>query len=63
MFAGSHEGAQRAAMLYSLLGTCKQLDVEPYRWLEDVLTRISDCKMSQLDELLPQNWVDSAKED
>jgi transposase len=58
MFAGSHEGAQRAAMLYSLLGTCKQHDVEPFRWLEDVLTRISDCKMSQLDELLPQNWVD-----
>ena len=63
MFAGSHEGARRAAMLYSLLGTCKQLDVEPYHWLEDVLTRISDCKMSQLDELLPQNWVDPAKKD
>jgi len=60
MFAGSHEGAQRAAMLYSLLGTCKQHDVEPFRWMEDVLTRISDCKMSQLDELLPQNWVDSS---
>ena len=63
MLAGSHEGAQRAAMLYSLLGTCKQHDVEPFRWVENVLTRISDCKMSQLDELLPQNWVEPAKKD
>ena len=62
MFAGSHEGAQRAAMLYSLLGTYKQHEVEPFRWMEDVLNRISDCKMSQLDVLLPQNWVDSSTE-
>jgi len=60
MFAGSHEGAQRSAMIYSFMGTCKQQGVEPFRWLQDVLNRISECKMSQLDELLPQNWVDSA---
>ncbi len=58
MFAGSHEGAQRSAMIYSFMGTCKQHGVEPFRWLEDVLNRISECKMSQLDELLPQNWID-----
>lgn len=62
MFAGSHEGAKRAAMLYSFMGTCKQNGVEPYRWLEDVLSRISECKMSRIDELLPQNWVDSSLE-
>jgi transposase len=62
MFAGSHEGAKRAAMLYSFMGTCKQNGVEPYRWQEDVLSRISECKMSRIDELLTQNWEDSSLE-
>src|SRR5690606_13987963 len=33
LFAGSHQAAQRAAMLYSLLGTCKINNVNPYDWL------------------------------
>jgi len=37
-----------------------QHGVEPFRWLLDVLNRIAECKMSQLDVLLPQNWVDSS---
>ena len=57
MFASSHEGANRAAMIYSLLCSCKKNDVDPYQWLKDVIARIPDCKMSQLDELLLQNWA------
>ncbi len=53
MFAGSHEGAMRAAMMYSFLGTCKINDVEPVAWLKDVLTRISDHSIQKLEELLP----------
>lgn len=53
MFAGSHEGAKRAAMMYSFLGTCKINDVEPYSWLKDVLTRIQDHSIQKLEELLP----------
>lgn len=56
MFAGSHDGAKRAAMIYSLLGSCKKNDIDPYQWLKDVITRIPDSKLSQLDELLPVNW-------
>jgi transposase len=37
LFAGSHEAAQRAAMVYSLLATCKLHDINPYYWLRDVL--------------------------
>jgi len=55
LFAGSHEGAQRAAMMYSLLGTCKINDVEPFDWLSKVLSRIPDQSIQQLEELLPQN--------
>lgn len=53
MFAGSHDGAQRAAMMYSFLGTCKINDVEPNAWLKDVLTRIPDHSIQKLEELLP----------
>lgn len=56
MFAGSHEGAKRAAMMYSFFGTCKKHNVDPFAWLTDVLNRIADCKISQLPVLLPQNW-------
>jgi transposase len=53
MFAGSHEAAQQAAMIYSFLGTCKINNVEPYNWLKETLTRIPDQSIQKLDELLP----------
>ncbi len=56
LFAGSHEGAQRAAMFYSFFGTCKRNGINPFDWLKDVLERIPGHKANKLDELLPQNW-------
>jgi hypothetical protein len=56
LFAGSHEGAERAAMIYSLLGSCKMKGIEPYEWLEEILEKLPDTKMSELDSLLPDNW-------
>lgn len=53
LFAGSHEGAQRAAMMYSFLGTCKINNVEPFTWFKDILTRIPDHSIQKLEELLP----------
>jgi hypothetical protein len=40
MLCGSHEAAQRSAMLYSLLGTCKLHGINPAAWLEDMQRRI-----------------------
>jgi len=54
LFAGSHEGARNAAMIYSFLGTCKINNVEPSAWLKNVLTRISDHSIQKLEELLPR---------
>ena len=56
LFAGSHDAAQRAAMIYSLLATCKKNDVEPSVWLTDVLAKIQDQPINKIDELLPDNW-------
>ena len=58
LFAGSHEAAQRAAMMYSLLGTCKMVGVNPWKWLTHVLTVLPDWKANRLSELLPSNCKD-----
>jgi hypothetical protein len=55
-FAGSERGVQRAAFMYSLIGTAKLNDVDPQAWLADVISRISDMPMSRLSELLPWAW-------
>ena len=59
LFAGSHEAAQRSAMLYSLLGTCKLHGINPTQWMKDVLTRIATHPVNQLSILLPHNWKTS----
>lgn len=56
LFCGSHESAQRTAMFYTFFAACKHHDVDPEKWLTDVLSRIHDHKVSQLHELLPHNW-------
>lgn len=57
LFAGSHEAAQRSAMLYSLLGTCKMHGIEPYTWLRNTLEKIATHPINKINELLPQNCV------
>jgi transposase len=41
LFAGSFEGARRAALLYSLVQSCKLIDVPPFAYLKDVLLRVA----------------------
>jgi transposase len=53
MFAGSHEAAQQAAIIYSLLGTCKINNIEPFSYLTKTLSVIPDHMASQLHTLLP----------
>jgi transposase len=56
LFAGSHEAAQRSAMLYSLLGTCKLHNINPFVWLRDVLQKISSHPINKIVILLPHHW-------
>jgi transposase len=56
LFAGSHEGAKRAAIIYSLVATAKLHNVEPFAYLKDLLTRLPDHPHHKLAEVLPQNW-------
>jgi transposase len=56
LFAGSERGADRAAVMYTLIGTAKLNDIDPQAWLADVLARIADMPQKQLADLLPWNW-------
>lgn len=56
LFAGSDRGGERAAFMYTLIGTAKLNDIDPQAWLADVLTRIADTPQHRLGELLPWNW-------
>jgi transposase len=56
LFVGSDRGSERAAMLYSLIGTVRLNGVDPLAWLADVLARIADLPQSRLHELLPWTW-------
>ena len=53
LFAGSHEAAQQAAVIYSILATCKLHSVEPFAYLTKLLSIIPDHPANQLHTLLP----------
>jgi len=56
LFAGSEAGAWRAAIIYSLVASCKLNDIDPFRYFRDVLTRVSTHPADKIDELLPSEW-------
>ena len=58
LFCGNDASAYRAAIVYSLISTCKAADVDPRTWMEDVLRKIPYYQRDQRDlaELLPFNW-------
>ena len=55
-FAGSQRGADRAAIMLTMITTCRLNDVDPKAWLADILARIADHPASRLHELLPWEW-------
>jgi hypothetical protein len=58
LFAGSHRGGERWAVLASLINTAKLHGIDPQTYLADVLDRIVSgrTKINALRELLPWNW-------
>jgi transposase len=58
LFAGSDDGGERAAAIYSLLGTAKLNDLNPESYLRHVLERIAGHPINRIEELLPWNLVD-----
>ena len=57
LFAGSMEGARRAALLYSLVQSCKLVAVPPFEYLKDVLLRLATHPHRHIDQLTPKGWA------
>ena len=53
LFAGSHDAAQNAAIIYSLMATCKINNVEPFLWLKETLSILPEHPANQLHKILP----------
>jgi len=60
MFAGTHQSAQNAAMIYSLFATCKKHEVNPQHWLLDLLRKLNDPDYEgKFSDLLPNRWKEN----
>jgi transposase len=57
LFAGSHEGAARAAIIYTFAANAKLHNIEPFTYLRDVLARISDYPFKHLGDLLANRYT------
>ena len=56
LFAGSPRGGRTAAVLFTLLAGAKRHELEPWRYLRDVIVRLTDLGPGQLVSLLPDHW-------
>ena len=60
LFAGSDRGGERAAAIYSLIGSAKLNGLDPEAYLHEVLSRIADHPITRIEELLPWNITSDA---
>src|SRR4249920_847475 len=56
LFCGSDAGGQRAACMYTIIETAKMCGINPQAYLADVLSRIADHPIRQIETLLPWHW-------
>lgn len=57
LFAGSDAGGERAAVIYTIIETCRMNGIDPQAYLADIIDRIADHPANKVDELLPWNWT------
>lgn len=63
LFAGSHAAAEAAAIFYTIIGCCKAHGVDPFLYIQDMLTRVqAHHDITDYSSLLPWNWKDTALE-
>jgi hypothetical protein len=58
LFAGSERGGEAAAIMYSLIESCRIADVDRWEYLRDVLVRVATHPASEVADLLPSRWAE-----
>jgi transposase len=53
---GSQQAGERAAIIYSLIETCKRLEIDPFTYLRDILEKVSVWPAKQIRQLIPRFW-------
>ena len=61
LFAGSDQGGHTAAVLYTMTQTCKHHRIDPFVYLQDVLSRLPELPPERLAELVPHAWAQSQR--
>lgn len=59
-FLGSDRGGRSIAVLRSFVSSCELVNVDPFAWFRDVLSRIATHSIQKLDDLLPHRWATSS---
>ena len=62
LFFGSDSGGERAAIIYSLVESCKLNHIDPQSYLQYVLERIADHPINRIEELLPWNVAEKLRQ-
>lgn len=57
LFLGNEQGGEAAAVLLSLIQTCRALHINPRIYLQDVMVKLMDYNSQKIEDLLPYNWV------
>jgi transposase len=61
LFAGSDAGGHTTAVLYSLTQTCRRHGIDPFAYLQDVLTRLPKGDYQELSDLFPHRWAEAQR--
>ena len=56
LFLGHPDAGWRSAVIYSLIVSCRRRGINPQEYLTDVLRRLPGLNITQIDQLLPENW-------
>ena len=57
LFCGNKEGAENNSIFYIFMVCCREVNIEPYRWMKEVLSKpLPDMTEGELAKWLPSNF-------
>lgn len=62
LFIGHPEAGWRSAVIYSVLGSCRRLGINPQEYLSDILRRLPEMKITEIKTITPAAWAKARKE-